>query len=175
MPEYSVQTNYLYVYSGDRDEAKYPDPNNYVIDLWSLASRDFKNVMSVTLVSGIFPDVNNIAQEPYIILEIHELDSNNVAGTSTHLSGASMVLQMDKAVSTGCFFNAKTDICKNVFPQFNNPITDLYRLSIKLRDCTGALFNFGSDTSPVTKSLQHLLVFEIKCQVPKRAIGHLIM
>ena len=168
---YDITTEILSVYSGDRDASKYPNPESYTIDLNSLVNKDYRNVVSVRLISGIFPDQNNVLQEPYLVLHISEVNSSHIAGTSSVLNSGSTILQLDRPLTTGYFFNLKTDICKCLFSSFHQPIARLSRLTIKITDALGNLFSFGSDIIPVNKALQHLLIFEIKYKSKKKTFN----
>lgn len=168
---YNIVTEILSVYSGDRNASSYPNPESYTIDFNSLVNKDYRNVISIRLISGVFPDQNNVLQEPYLVLHINEINSPHIAGTSSVLNSGSTILQLDKSLTPTYFFNLKSDICKCLFSSFSQPIARLSRFTIKITDALGNLFSFGSDTNPVNKSLQHLLVFEIKYREKKKTIN----
>jgi hypothetical protein len=167
--EYETVTEILNVYSGDRNTANYSNPNHYTINLLEKVGKTFRNVKCVRLLSGIFPDQGAIGTEPYLILKVPQFNSG-MTGTNTNLQEGSCIIQIDRAVTTGNFFNLKTDISKCIFNTYQNPISEISKLSIDIVDVAGEPFSFGSDTLIPTKSLQHLLVFEFVMEVKKNKI-----
>lgn len=161
-------TEVLTIDSADRDANLYPNPNSYVIDLLKKTGRTFKNVKEIRLLTGTLPDQSNITQEPYLILSVDEFNSN-MAGTNNYIQSGSCILQLDRPISTGYFLNLKTDLCKCIVHNFQNP-KEISRLTIKIYDKAGNLFNFGSDSNPPAKNLQHILSFEFTMEVKKPVI-----
>lgn len=158
--EIETYTEILNVYSGDRDTSRYANPNSYIIDLYNSVGKIYKNVKCVRLLSGIFPDKGAITSEPYLVLHVKEFNSG-MTGTNKNLQEGSCIIQIDRAVTSGNFFNLKTDISKCIYNNYINPISSISKLSVNILDITGKPFSFGIDTLTPDKSLQHLLVFEI--------------
>lgn len=163
--ETELITEVLTIDSGDRDASLYPSPNSYVIDLLKKAGKTYKNVKQIRLLTGTLPDKNNILQEPYLILSVDEFNAN-MTGTNTYIQSGSCILQLDRAITSTYFLNLKTDLCKCIIHTFQSP-KEISRLSIRIYDKSGNLFNFGSDSNPPVKSLQHMLSFEFTMEVKK--------
>lgn len=174
--EVEIETEIINIYSGDRNRSVFPDPNYYNIHLLEKIGKTFKNVVSLRLLSGILPDVNDITQEPFLILKINEISTIGMTGTNNTLNNGSTILQLDRPVSSGYFLNLKSDICKCIYSSFKQPLAELSRFTVQICDINGNLFNFGSDNVPPlspNKSLQHLLSFEIKYKVKRNVIQNL--
>lgn len=164
--DFKDKVDIVNIFSGDRNLTSFPSPNKYTIKFIDKLGNTYKNVKSIRLLSGVLPDVNNIQQEPFLILDIG--DSNDaIRGTSNVLNNASSILQLDRPLETGFFFNLKSDVCKSMYHTYNQPIAELSQLNIDIRDYSGELFNFGTDVDPLVpnKSIQHLLTFEIITEV----------
>jgi hypothetical protein len=164
--QYETKTEILNVYSGDRDISVFPNPSNYVMKLLDTTGNTFKNVKSIRLLSGVFPDINNLTQEPYLILHIQEFNSG-MTGTNSNFKAGSTILQLDRPITPTYFLNLKTDICKCIYASFDTPLVELSKLTVKITDCLGNPFNFGTDSGTPNKSLQHMLSFEIITEIPK--------
>jgi len=158
----SLKTDLIVIDSFDRDRTLYPDPSNYSINfLNSSIGKVFKNVKSIRLLTGSFPDQNDIQKEPYLLLEIKEIDNDALNGSNSNIQRSTSIIQLDRPILTGFFFNMKTDICKSLYKTFDPPI-NLSKLSIKIKKKDGSLFSFGTDTDPTPNPLlQHMLTFEV--------------
>jgi len=176
---------YLFIDSRDRDRARYPNPNRYRIPLVSSDTESnihtsgirYKNICSISLLSAVVPNTNNILDELYVVLQIDEIDpmydasnpSCSKAFTKLHFQevcAGSTFLRLDKGVG---------DPLTKVF--YPKPLASLASLTISFRKHDGTLFNFGTDTSPPAnpnQSLQNSLTFEIMTKVTDvtQAIGH---
>lgn len=159
-----LRSELIIIDSGDRDRATYPNPNSYTINfLNNTIGKQFRNVKSLQLITGVFPHKQSIDQEPYLILDIKELDNNSVFGTNNYVYNANSIIQLDRPIKDTYFWNMKTDVAKNMLSEFDPPIT-LSKMSINIRKKDGTLFNFGTDNAlpnDPDKSLQHMLTFEV--------------
>ena len=184
--QYERVDHYLAVDSGDRDRTKYPNPNSYTVHLGAsssqtgaVANRNYKNVCEVGLIQATIPDQANsgsVFDEPYLLLKVSEFDGLDTTfnGTNSSLSSCFAVMNMDAPYSTGDFFNINLDVVSKAPKKFRGNMITLDKLSIKITDKDGTLFNFGTDTTPPVvpdKTLQHLLVFKIVTMEP--TINHL--
>lgn len=146
----TVIRNYLLsIDTFDRDLKKYENPNDFRIDFTvdnnttdEKKLNTFDNVISVQLISAIFPkdSINNITLEdyPYIILEIDELGSN-YKSTNKFLSKAFAQLTFD--IDMGRYkklIPRNTDEYKKQF----SPSISLESFTIKIRIPSGELYDF---------------------------------
>lgn len=137
---YIRRKHYVLLNSKDRDTDAYPQPESYTIDL----PTTFKNIESVRLVSGTIPDVNNVRDEPFLLLDIKEFNDtySKFHTTSGNISVFDIIRFSDHNTST------KFNYIQPGLNNFYKPVlAKLRRLSIKIRDQSGALFSFGDDTS----------------------------
>lgn len=154
--EYIRKKVYLMINSKDRDLASFPEPQSYVINLPTV----FKNVESVRLVSGTIPDLNNVKDEPFLVLDVPEL---NNAYTKFHTSSNNYdlfdIIRFSDNVTISRFFYIQPGV-NNLYKPI---LAKLSRLSINIRDQFGNLFTFGDDNDiePVNMQLQNTFVFEI--------------
>ncbi len=175
------QPIYLAIDSRTRDRRKWPNPARYRIPLVGTDQDEFtsgeryKNIYSISLLSAVVPNVNNILDELYIILEIDEIDSMYdspsppcaKAFTKLHFSESSgAFLRLDKGVG---------DPLTRIF--YPKPLASLSSLTISFKRFDGTLFDFGVDTVPPTPSnndIQNSLTLEIMTKVVdvNQAIGH---
>jgi hypothetical protein len=151
---------YITIHSKDRDTSVYPSPSKYKIDLAEQTGQHILNVKTISLYSAIIPDVNGASDEPYLLLQVDEIEGPYTS-TNTTSQRACALLQMDHSYGTK-FINVKLDTCKDLASKVIQK--NLKNLSISFRDQTGAIFDFGSDTagSPVNYDIQNTLVFKIE-------------
>lgn len=139
--------------SRDRNISKFNNPNEFKIDftpnnlqtesLNGYISTKFENVISVQLISAIFPKVildgNSLEDYPYIILEIDELGSSY---KSTNNNSSKAFAQLTFDIDMGKFkklvARSDTEYKKN----FNHGIT-LDSFTLRIKTPNGELYNFG--------------------------------
>lgn len=139
--------------SRDRNISKFNNPNEFKIDftpdnlqtesLNGYISTKFENVISVQLISAIFPKVildgNSVEDYPYIILEIDELGSSY---KSTNNNSSKAFAQLTFDIDMGKFkklvARSDTEYKKN----FNHGIT-LDSFTLRIKTPNGELYNFG--------------------------------
>ena len=177
-PEEEKIIEIVNIYSGDRNRSIFQDPNSYTIKLMDSIGKNFKNVTNIRLISGVLPDKNNITHNPFLVLKINELESLGMTGSNNALMNGSAVLQFDTPVTAGYFLNLRTDVSvSSGHSSFSQPLAELSRLTISIVDVNNRLFNFGTDTGPLSPpdiSLQHLFTFEISYIVKKRELQNLV-
>lgn len=163
--EYEETEYYLTVTSADRDVSLYPSVSQYVINF----QNDFKNIHSVELIQAIIPDKNHVTREPYLLLQIDEI-TDNMISNNKNISKAFAILQMAPAIQSGYFIHIDKRIHENTVKYYKTPKANLSKMTIKITDWNGNLFDFGTDTpSPPHKDYQNTFVFKIICLEKKRS------
>lgn len=150
----NIKTRYLIVDSNSRDISKYPQPNYYRITFDPIYL-----IKSIKIVAGTMPDVNNITDEPYLIINLDEF--NNLESSNTNVHNAFTLLQLQPAVVAGKFINTENTISNATTKYFNPPLEKLSQLTLSIRDLDNILFDFGDDSGGPDKSLQNFFLFEI--------------
>lgn len=155
--EYKKTSYYLTVSSFDRDTAVYPNGSSFIIDL----PREFKNIHSIELIQAIIPDQNNVLLEPYLVLSIDELDTVMYSTNKTVSDGFAMLLLTTPPPVPGGFISIYNGIHEKTVLYYNNtPKARLARMSIKIKNCTNDIFDFGGDGGK-DKIYQSTFVFKI--------------
>ncbi len=154
---FTEREHILVVESVNRVLSDYPNPQDYRIQL----ADSFRNVSKIELIGATIPDKNNVLQEPYLILDIENVD--NIKSNSSTSDSAFSILQLNSPVSSGNFINIENRCVHKMKKSFNPPLAKLERVGIKIKDLNGNLFNFGDDTigSPPNKNLQNVFIFRI--------------
>lgn len=153
--EYQKTDRYLIVNSKDRDIITYPSSSNFVINL----DQSYKNVCRVELIQAIIPDKNNVGSEPYLLLNIKELE-NTMDSNNKELFEAFSILQLNEPVVPGTFIQLLTRIHEHVVLNYKTPKANLSKLTVTVTDSEGRLFNFGGDGN-ILKATQVLFVFKV--------------
>jgi hypothetical protein len=157
--EYEENTHYVSVSSKDRDRSIYPSVSNYIIDL----PNEFKNIYSIELIQAIIPAKNNADEEPYLLLNIGEI-SDVVLSNDKNISDSFAILQPNTPIKAGGFMQIDKRIHENTVKYYKTPKANLSRMTIKILDSLGDVFNFGTDTVPPNvfdKTLQNTFIFKI--------------
>lgn len=153
---YDKIEHYLAISSFDRDIDNYPKSNSYSITL----PKEFRNVIRIQLIESIVPNRNNISHQPYLLLNIKELegkipiDSMNPAISKSFAiiqltNGSGKFVQIDRKVHENIVFNALQPI-------------NLSKMTITLTDYAGVPFEFGNDTGgSFNPEYQNTLIFKI--------------
>jgi hypothetical protein len=161
--EYETVDYYVTVSSKNRDIVQHPSESSYVIDF----QQEFKNIHSIELIQGIIPDKNDVTDEPYLLLHIDELEDFMIS-IDRNISDAFAILQLCRPTTPGTFIQIDKRIHENVVKIFKTPKSSLARMTVKVRDCDGNLFDFGGNNS-VSKEFQNTFVFRIVCLEKKRS------
>jgi hypothetical protein len=154
--EYEKRIRFVSVSSLDRNTNDYPNPNYYMMNL----QETFRNVYRIELVQAIIPDQNNVNLQPFLLLNISEID-NVITTNNLALSNSFAVLQSAPAVVNNAFINTDKRIHENIPKIFTPPKASLEKMTISIRDYAGNLFNFGTDTTPKNINLQNWFFFKI--------------
>jgi hypothetical protein len=170
--------------SKDRNIEKWPNPNEFRIEFAPISdginnkfkngyiNRSFNNVISVQLVSAIFPkkscDGDNLEDYPYLILELDELGSN-YEGTNKHSNKAFAKITFDIDCGKYKRFNSENN---GEFIKYFNPRRAISRLTLRVLKPVGELYNFGTDIN--NKKMRKIIKYrEIKVKelkVPEKKI-----
>jgi hypothetical protein len=165
--QYEEFEHNIVVASKDRDQAIYPDPQYYRIDLPQV----YKNVKSIELTSVIVPSLaatGNILHQPCLYIQIDEI--NHLVFSDKNIDKAFAVIPLKAPNSTDGFIIPELGCIYNTPNVFKTPLASLANLTIRITDYNGSLFNFGTDTIPPNSRLQNVLVFKIKTLEKKRDI-----
>jgi hypothetical protein len=167
-PDTDSHVYYVNISSNNRDSTNYPLHYNYRINLDS----QFKNVKSVELVSAIFPNQpaassgGNILNEPFLIVDVEELNyidfPDNVG--SPALKGFGVIPLKVPTQTSGGFIIGELGCIYHTKKEFYGTLGSLSRFTIKIRDCNGNLYDFGSTGGSTSKSFQNFFVFKITTQ-----------
>lgn len=153
--EYEKTERYLIVNSKDRDTVTYPSSSNFVVNL----DQSYKNVCRVELIQAIIPDKNNVGSEPYLLLNIKELE-NTMDSNNKELFEAFSILQLNEPTIPGTFIQLLTRIHQHVVLNYKTPKATLSKLTVSVTDSEGNLFNFGGNGN-ILKATQVLFVFKV--------------
>jgi len=153
--EYQKTDKYLVVSSKDRDIISYPSSSNFVVNL----DQSYRNVCRVELIQAIIPDKNSVGSEPYLLLNIKELE-NTMDSNNKDLFEAFSVLQLNEPIVPGTFIQLLTRIHEHVVLNYKTPKANLSKLTISITDADGQIFNFGGNGGTL-KAHQVLFVFKV--------------
>lgn len=152
--KYKNKVHYVHITSAARD-ASQPLQFNYHINL----PRTYKNVVCVEMKSATLPNVTNINLEPYLVFDIDELNCIDFVNSDSNNSGFAVLpiktTSQDNSFlvpELGCIYNVKYE---------PDPAKTLSRLTIKVRDMTGNLYDFGTPNGSTAKQNQHSFVLKI--------------
>jgi len=141
----------LFVSSAQRDTVAYPSSSDFVIHL----QNELKLVTSVELLKSIVPNQNNVSDEPYLILDVKELNDDTFENNGSE--GFAML-----PTGTTAFVNNTGN--ENDIVHFRTP-KDIFRFTIKIKDVSGNAFDFGN-SGTTTLASQPAFLFRITQLVP---------
>jgi hypothetical protein len=153
--EYTKTNKYLVLSSKDRDTSIYPSSSQYVLNL----DQEYKNVSRIELIQAIIPDKNSVTAEPYLLLNIKELE-NTMESNNKELCDAFTILQLNQPIVSGAFIQLMTQIHEHVVLNYKTPKASLSKITISITDADGQVFDFGGSGS-TAKEFQTLFVFKI--------------
>ena len=162
----TLQTTHLIsIDSINRDMSKYPKPNEFKIDfnpvsmgntiLKGYIGKSFENVISVQLISAIFPKNidnggNHIEDYPYIILEIDELGGNY---QSTNDNSSNAFAQISFDIDCGKYKKLISRTDKEYKKKFH-PRISIHSFTIRIKTPDGVLYHFGNIPELETKTIE---------------------
>jgi hypothetical protein len=175
------KSDYLTLNSADRNRAKWPSTSNFCIKLIDdepgqpngVVGKRYRNVQSVKLLSAVVPNTNDVLDEPYLLLQINEIEGMYDAASRPSQNAFTKLyfkpsfgkfLRLDKGVG---------DPLTRVYWPTPKAIIDRFTVSVRTYD--GEVFDFGTDDdAQINPELQTTFTLEIKDYVPdtKSALGH---
>jgi hypothetical protein len=167
--QYEKKVHYLTISSKDRNVTAYPNVNQYSIKF----PNEFKNIHSIELIQAIIPDQNDVQDEPYLLLQIDEIQDVMVSNDK-NIANAFAILQLAAPTRAGTFIQIDRRIHEYTVKYYDTPKAYLSKMSITILDSTGAPFDFGTDTpSPPNKSFQNTFIFKIvTLEKQRRVLNH---
>lgn len=143
-----TKTYYINIDSRDRDRNIWPLSSQFEVKLdpptpygGAHIQRSFRNVISIELMNAVFPNTNKILDMQYLYLNIPEVDGI----IDTTCSGKRFFAKLLPQHAIGSFVYNYQDIgerARKIYP-FRGARLD--KMTIELRDPTGAIVNFGND------------------------------
>lgn len=153
---YVKKNHFLVISSKDRDITKYPTSSNFVIHLNNV----FKSLCKIELLHATIPDKNNVSNQPYLILNIEELQVNTLRSNNTFIENSFAMLHPCIPVTNNTFMQIDSKLFENTYVEYNiTPKATLAKMSIKITNANGELFSFGGDN---TLDLDHQCTFVFK-------------
>jgi len=167
--QYEEKIHYLSISSKDRDVTAYPNVNHYSVKF----PNEFKNIHSIELIQGIIPDQNDVQNEPYLLLQVDEIQDVMVSNDK-NISNSFAILQLASPTRSGTFIQIDRRIHEYTVKCYDTPKAYLSKMTITILDSSGVPFNFGTDTpSPPNKAFQNTFIFKIVTLEKKRnALNH---
>jgi hypothetical protein len=161
--DYEGKTYYLTISSKNRNITNNPLVNNYVVYF----PTEFKNIYSIELIQAIIPAKNNVETEPYLLLDIDEIQ-DVVVSSDTNISKSFAILLLAPPTTNGGFIQIDNRIHENTVLNFTTPKASLSKMTISIRDSDGNLFDFGVNSNTLNKSMQNTFIFKIVVGEKKR-------
>lgn len=167
--QYEEKVHYLTISSKDRDVTAYPNVNHYSLKF----PNEFKNIHSIELIQGIIPDQNDVQNEPYLLLQVDEIQDVMVSNDK-NISNSFAILQLAAPTRSGTFIQIDRRIHEYTVKYYDTPKAYLSKMTVTILDSNGIPFNFGTDTpSPPNKSFQNTFIFKIvTLEKQRRVLNH---
>jgi hypothetical protein len=160
--QYEETVYYLNVNSSDRDTINYPLQYDFALSL----PKKYTNVKKVELISVIFPNTTNIIQEPYLVLDINEINTMEFTLQQNTHKGFSVcpLKNPNQGSGNGGFILTELGCSYHISTDYKVP-KELSRLTVKVRDYTGALYTFGNSigSGSTAKNQQISFILRITC------------
>ena len=162
---YTRQEETVFVSSSSRDTSVYPLHYDYKINF----DRPYKNVKRVEIVSVVLPNVSGILDEPVVVFDINELNYIDFPSSSGYKKVFAVLPIQSPNKATDGFINLTGINTKNSTTlEYKTPVALLAGISVKIRDITGALYNFGAANGSVLKKEQHHFILKITTEEKTR-------
>ena len=175
------KSDYLTLNSADRNRAKWPSTSNFCIKLIDdepgqpngVVGKRYRNIQSVKLLSAVVPNTNDVMDEPYLLLQINEVEGMYDAAS-----------RASQNAFTKLYFKPSPGKFLRLDRGVGDPLTRVYwptpkatidRFTMSVRTYDGEVFDFGTDDGDdIDPALQTTFTLEIKDYVPdsKSALGH---
>lgn len=147
--KYQFRTYYVNIDSNDRNRTMWPDSGNFEVKfdagngfVGANVPRAFKNVYSVEVVDAVYPNVNSVANNMYLLLCCPELSDGVGVMNSTNNGTNKIIAKLLPGNILGNFVQTlynDPEITKVVFTTEGKRID---KLTIEFRTNSGALFQF---------------------------------
>ncbi len=167
---YSQKEIFLHISSNDRDTTNYPLHYDYRVNFDTI-----KNIRQAEIVSVIFPNQpasssgGDILNEPFLMVDIPELNFIEFGNLATQNKAFSILpLKAPNKTADG-FIVPETRCMTKTIRTFNNPIS-LSNLTIKIRDVSGNLYDFGASSGSTNKKYQNAFTFKFVIEEVDRNI-----
>lgn len=163
--QYETREHYINITSSARDTTNQALHYNYYIQL---DKEKYKNVIKVEMLSAFFPNSANITDEPYLVFDIEELNCIDFFNGDKNNNGFAV---LPIKPTTGAFIVPDFG-CIYHTVYFPRPAKSLTRLTIKIRDINGNLYDFGSPNGSTSTALQNGFQLKITTEeVNRRILG----
>lgn len=156
---YHIERNFAFVSSRDRNTVSFPKTSEFSIKL----PDDYNDVVSVELTAGTVPNLDSISDEPYLLLDIKELNHIKLSNGNEYFS----VLAIHKGHSD-LFFNLDRSSAAIMPRKFYSPLQKLKSITLRLLKSDGSPLTFGANGNTLAVN-QISLTFEIKTLSKDRA------
>jgi hypothetical protein len=155
--------NHLWVTSTSRDRSLHPNPASFGIKL----PTTYKNIIAIELIGGVIPNLDNIANDAYLFLDIPNL--NHILTTDNFSYFAILGLNHHQNVN---FLNLDKTNTEGVPITFESAKERLDHISLTLRHPDGSEVTFGNEdpSTPSDLALQASFLFEIRTKIPTENI-----
>ena len=150
--DYHIERNFLFATSRDRDIVSYPTTTEFKIEL----PEEYHDIVCVELTAGTVPNLDNVTNDPYLLLDIRELNHVQASNGCDYFS----ILSVHKGHSDA-FFNMDRSSSAMMPHKLYSPKQRLSSLYIKLLHADGSPLIFGT-SGTVDPLHQTSFTFEIK-------------
>lgn len=159
--KYELTEHFLSVTSSARGDSQ-PLHFNFYINL----PRVYENVVKVEMISATFPNSSGITNQPYLVYDIDEINCIDFI-ISDHNTSGFAVLPIKP--STGAFINPELG-CMFHTSYSPKQAKKLARLTIKIKDVNGNLYDFGFPNGTTDILKQNSFLLKIITQDTDRSI-----
>lgn len=139
---YELREDYLIINSGSRDNIKYPNSCQFVLEL----NEHVKNICQIELIQAVIPDKGEVQKQPYLLLKIDELE-NVMLSNDKYISESFAMIQIAQPVLAGYFIHCDKRINEYVKLHYRTPKASLNKMTVSLTDPLGTVFDFGASGS----------------------------
>jgi hypothetical protein len=183
--KYQFRTYYINIDSNDRDRDIWPDSGNFEVKFdpgngftGASVARGFKNVYSIEVVDAVYPNVNSVAQNMYLLICCPELSDGIGMMESTNNGTSKILAKLLPANILGNFVQTtynEPEITKIIFPTEGKRLD---KMTIEYRTNKGDIFKFcgplvdGVNSDPKTEPVPTLQTsLTLRIVVRDRIIG----
>lgn len=171
--EYEKQVHYLSVSSRDRNlnnvdwERQGSVMNKYVNSYIIHFTKEYKNIHTIELIQAIIPAKNGSEAEPYLLLTIDEIEEV-ICSNDKNIANSFAILQLAPPTTQGGFVAIDKTIHENTVKYYQTPKANLSKMTIRIYNSDGVLFDFGPNSDTLNKEMQNTFIFKIVTLEKKR-------